>query len=112
MGRTIHYRTKQAVKLEELVLLKRIEGMHNKARRWKKEGIKLWLADAVDPFPRGTLWGFTKVDDDRDGRLVLRAVEEMSKATPRLTWLVYDEGGLTKGRKLVLKRGNAIDAQL
>lgn len=98
-------------RLEELVLLKQVEEKYNRLYRWKREGIKLWLAGADDPFHRGVLWGFTKVYDDEEGRLVLRAVKEMSMVTPRLTWLVYDEGKLTKGKELVLEKGKAVGAR-
>jgi len=104
MGRTLHYRTGQAVTSEELKTLERIMEKYNKLHKWRRERMKLWLS-AGGPFPRGVVWGFTKVADDVEGKLVVRAVREMSKATPRLTWLVHDEGGLTGGRKLALKRG-------
>jgi len=52
-----------------------------------------------------TISGFTKVVCDQDAELVLAAIKEMSAATPRLTWLVYDEGGLTKYKWAKLKAG-------
>ena len=104
MGRTVHYRTEQAVSSEELKVLERIVEKYNDAFKWRRERMKLW-SSAGGPFRRGVAWGFTKVADDAEGKLVLRAVKEMSKATPGLTWLVHDEGGLTGGRKLALKRG-------
>jgi hypothetical protein len=111
MGRTVHYRTRQAVSSEELKALERIVEKYNNEFEWGRERLKLW-SSAGGPFPRGVAWGFTKVADDAEGKLVLRAVKEMSKTTPRLTWLVYDEGGLTNGKELVLKRGNVVDARL
>lgn len=95
----------------ELISVKGIEEKYNSSYRWKREGIKLWMAGASDPLPRGVIWGFTKVFDDEEGKLVLRAVKEMSKVTPRLTWLVYDEGGLTKGKELMVERGVVIGAR-
>jgi len=104
MGRTLHYRTKQAATPEELKALKRIVEKYNDAFKWRLERVKLW-SSAGDPFPIGVVWGFTKVADNVEGKLVLRAVKEMSKTAPRLTWLVYDEGGLTGGKELSLKGG-------
>jgi len=107
MGRTLHYRTEQAVSSEELKALERIVERYNNAFKWRLERVKLW-SSAGGPFPKGVAWGFTKVADDVDAGLVLRAVKEMSKTTPRLTWLVYDEGGLTNGKELMLKRGDVV----
>jgi hypothetical protein len=104
MGRTVHYRTKQAVAPDELKLLERTVAKYNSGFEWKRERIKIW-SSAGFPFPEGVVWGFTKVADDAEAKRVLRAVKEMSKITPELTWLVCDEGGLTGGRWLVLKRG-------
>ena len=109
MGRTLHYRTKQAATPEELRALERIVEKYNDAFKWRLERVKLW-SSAGGTFPRGVTWGFTKVSTDAEGKLVIRAVKEMSKTTPRLTWLVYDEGGLTGGGELVLKRGKAAGA--
>jgi len=109
MGRTLHYRTEQAVTSEELRALERIVEKYNDSFKWRLERMKLW-SSAGGTFPRGVAWGFTKVADDVEGKLVLRAVEEMSRAKPRLTWLVYDEGGLTGGRELVLRRSKAAGA--
>ena len=105
MGRTLHYRTEQAVTAEELKLLRRVSERYNRLHQWKRERIKLWSSDVGGPFPKGVVWGFTKVADDGEGKLVLRAVKEMSKTIPKLTWLVYDEGGLTDGKEISLKGG-------
>jgi len=107
MGRTLHYRTEQAVTPEELRALERIVEKYNDAFKWRLERVKLWPS-AGGPFPMGVVWGFTKVADDVEGKLVLRAVKEMSKTTPRLTWLVRDEGGLTNGKELVIEKGNVV----
>jgi len=109
MGRTLHYRTKQAVAPDELKALERVVEKYNNEFEWRRERIKIW-SSAGGPFPRGVVWGFTKVSDDAEAKRVLRAVKEMSKTTPELTWLVRDEGGLTGGGELVLKRGRAAGA--
>jgi hypothetical protein len=103
MGRTVHYRTKQAVAPDELKALKRIVDKYNKEFEWRCERIKIW-SSARGPFPKGVVWGFTKVADDMEAKRVLRAVKEMSKNTPELTWLVRDEGGFTSGKELMLER--------
>jgi len=107
MGRTLHYRTEQAATPEELKALERIVEKYNDAFEWRRERMKLW-SSAGGPFPRGVVWGFTKVADDVEGKLVLRAVKEMSKTTPGLTWLIYDEGGLTDGKEFVIEKGNVV----
>jgi hypothetical protein len=109
MGRTLHYRTKQAVAPDDLKVLKGIAEKYNNDFEWKRERIKIWCS-AGGPFPKSVVWGFTKVADDAEAKRVLRAVKEMSKTTPELTWLVRDEGGLTGGKELVLKRGRVAGA--
>jgi hypothetical protein len=104
MGRTVHYRTKQAVAPDELKLLEGIVTKYNNEFEWRRERIKIW-SSVEGPFPKGVVWGFTKVADDAEAKRVLRAVKEMSKTTPELTWLVRDEGGLTCGGEIELKRG-------
>jgi hypothetical protein len=111
MGRTLHYRTKQAATAEELKLLRRIENKYNRLHEWKRERIKLWSSNAGDPLPKAVLWGFTKVADDKEGKLVVQAIKEMSKVTPRLTWRLYDEGGLTGGKIAVMRKGNLIESR-
>jgi len=110
MGRTLHYRTKQAVAPDELKALERIVEKYNSEFEWRRERIKIW-SSARGPFPKGVVWGFTKVADDAEGKRVLRAVKEMSKATPRLTWLIYDEGGLTDGKEFVIEKGNVVGSR-
>lgn len=56
-----------------------------------------------------TFCGFTKVVCDEDAEMVLAAIKEMSAATPKLTWLVYDEGGLTNNMWMKLKAGKFQD---
>jgi len=109
MGRTVHYRTKQTVAPDELKLLERIVAKYNNEFEWRRERLKIW-SSAGGPSPKGVVWGFTKVADDAEAKRVLRAVKEMSKTTPALTWLARDEGGLTGGKELVLKRGRVAGA--
>ncbi len=100
MGRTLHYRTKEAVTAEEFEQIREIVKRYNAGHEWAYENIKLW--DEAS----GALWGFTKVNDnDRDRKLVIQAIREMSKATPRLTWMFYDEGELEKGKWVKFKGG-------
>jgi len=44
-------------------------------------------------------------DNNQDRKLVIQAIKEMSKTTPRLTWMFYDEGGLEKGKWVKLRGG-------
>ncbi len=109
MGRTLQYRTKQAVTAEELKLLRRIEEKYNRLHEWKRERIKLWASNTGDPLPKAVVWGFTKVADDKEGKLVVQAIKEMSKATPRLTWHMYDEGGLTGCKELMIRESKVVE---
>jgi hypothetical protein len=104
MGKTVHYRTKQAVAPSELKALNMIVDKYNNEFGWRRERIKIWSSPEC-LFPKGVVWGFTKVADDAEAKRVLLAVKEMSKTTPDVTWLVRDEGGLTNGRELGLERG-------
>jgi hypothetical protein len=90
--------------MEELGQLKRIESKYNSSQYWIEWGMKIFIEPDVEE-DLEVLCGFTKVCRDEDARLVLAAVKEMSAATPRLTWLVYDEGGLTNNMWLKLKAG-------
>jgi len=56
-----------------------------------------------------TFCGFTKVVCDEDAELVIAAIKEMSAATPRLIWLIYDEGRLTNDMWVKLKAGKFRD---
>lgn len=103
MGWTLHYRTKEKPGTKELKSIKLIKRNYNTSFGWSREHIKLWSSA-----PRGALWGFTKVSDEQEARVVILAIKEMSRATPRLTWLLYDEGGLTDGRWVILRRGRAM----
>ena len=94
---------------DDLKALKRIVDNYNNEFEWRRERVKIW-SSAGCPFQKGVVWGFTKVADDAEAKRVLQAVKEMSKTTPELTWLVRDEGGLTRGGELVLKRGRAAGA--
>jgi len=100
MGRTIHYRTKEAVTSDEFEQIRKIADKYNAGHKWAHENIKIWREAS------GTLWGFTKVnDDERDRKLVVQAIKEMSKTTPRLTWLFFDEGWPAKEGWATFKGG-------
>jgi len=108
MGRTLHYRTKQSVSAEELKRLKRIEKKYNSSQRWVERRMKIFIDPDIEDKLK-TFCGFTKVVCDEDAELVIAAIKEMSVATPRLTWLVYDEGGLTNDVWVKLKAGKFRD---
>lgn len=100
MGRTLHYRTKEAVTAEEFGQIQKIMNNYNTEHKWAHENVKLWKEAS------GALWGFTKVNDSSsDRKMVIRAIKEMSKATPRLTWLFFDEGWLGKGEWMTFRGG-------
>ena len=101
----IHYQTVEAVASEELAVLQEIAEEFN-ARRPIGERIRLWRKDQILACmrPAKARWGFTSVENG--GReQVLRAIERMSSATPRLTWVLYEEGN--GDQELMLKGGMA-----
>jgi len=53
--------------------------------------------------PGGARWGFTRARDEKDRLRLLTTLRKMSRATPRLTWVMYDEGN--GGKEVVLKGG-------
>ena len=108
MGRTIHYYTRQAVRDEEFARLKRIEEKYNSSPHWIGQGMKLFIEPDVEKSSKAVC-GFTKVICEEDAKLALAAIKEMSAATPRLMWLVYDEGGLTNDMWMKLKAGKFRD---
>ncbi|MCJ7720181.1 MAG: hypothetical protein MUO36_01810 [Candidatus Hadarchaeum sp.] len=93
---------------EELRRLERIEEKYNSLQRWVEQGMKIFIEPDVEDSSKAVC-GFTKVVCDEDAKLALAAIKEMSAATPRLTWLVYDEGGLTNDMWVKLKAGKFRD---
>lgn len=103
----IHYQTLEAVAPEELRRLVRIKAKFNEDRCfWER--IKLWRkSDILERLkPNGARWGFTRARDDKDRLRLVLTLREMSQATPRLTWVMYDEGN--GGKEVVLKGGTAV----
>lgn len=102
----IHYQTLEAVAPAELMALQEIAGEFN-AQRPLDGRIRLWRKDQILACmrPAKARWGFTSVENG--GReQILRAIEQMSAATPRLTWVLYEEGN--GDYELVLKGGRAV----
>jgi len=94
---------KEAITVEEFERIQEIADRYNAKHKWAYENIKLWKET------NGALWGFTKVNDsDRDRKLVIQAIKEISKTTPRLTWLFFDEGWLGKGEWARFKDGKQV----
>jgi len=104
----IHYQTLEAVAPEELVALQELAEEFN-AQRPLDERIRLWRKDQILACmrPAKARWGFTSVENG--GREhVLRAIEQMSAAAPRLTWVLYEEGNgdqelVLRGRRAVVR---------
>ncbi len=101
----VHYQTLEAIEPEELRQLTRIKAKFNEDRSfWER--IKLWRkSDILERLePSSARWGFTQARDDEDRLRLLLTIREMSQATPRLTWVLYDEDN---GGKEVILRGGA-----
>ncbi|MBC7218591.1 MAG: hypothetical protein H5T49_00435 [Hadesarchaea archaeon] len=56
--------------------------------------------------PDGARWGFSRVKNEGDKKALLSVLKTMSQATPRLTWIMYDESN--GGHELVLKGGSSV----
>jgi len=100
----VHYQTLEAVEPEELQRLLRIKTKFNEDRSfWER--IKLWRkSDILQGLePSGARWGFTRARDDEDKLKVFKTIREMSRTTPRLTWILYEESN--GGKEVVLKGG-------
>lgn len=101
----IHYQTLEAVAPEELMALQEIAEEFNaqvpdaRIRLWRKDQILACMR------PAKARWGFTSVGNG-EREHVLRAIEQMSVAAPRLTWVLYEEGN--GDRELVLRAGRAV----
>jgi hypothetical protein len=111
MGRILHYQTEEGVNAQEFELLKKVAKKYNGPRRSSCKRIKLWRkSDILSCMrPRDALWGFTKVRDDAERELVFKAVKEMSLASPRLTWVLYEDNGSVRGKEITLKNGEIIE---
>ena len=103
----IHYQTLEAVCPEELRALQALKEEFN-AQRSFNERIKLWRkSDILEGMePRDARWGFTQVRSHEERLRVALTVRRMSAATPRLTWVLYDEGD--GGREVMLKGGKLV----
>ena len=103
----IHYQTLEAVGREDLRALGRIKDQFNERRSFF-DRIKLWRkSDILDGLePEDARWGFTRVRGEEDRLKVIMAIRRLSHATPRLTWVVYDEGN--GGGEIVLRGGKPV----
>jgi hypothetical protein len=111
ISRILHYQTEESVKVRELELLKGIMCKYNAPRRSGDERIKLWRKSDILKCltPPDALWGFTKVRDDEERDLVMKTINEMSIAAPRLTWVLYDENGSSESREILVRDGKIIN---
>jgi hypothetical protein len=111
ISRILHYQTEESVKVRELELLKGIMCKYNAPRRSGGERIKLWRKSDILRCltPPDALWGFTKVRDDEERDLILKTINEMSVAAPRLTWVLYDENGSSESREILVRDGKIIN---
>jgi hypothetical protein len=111
ISRILHYQTEESVKVRELELLKGIVCKYNAPRRSGGERIKLWRKSDILKCltPPDALWGFTKVRDDEERYLVMKTINEMSIAAPRLTWVLYDENGSSDSREILVRDGKIIN---
>jgi len=102
----LHYQTLEAVESGELEFLKWIAREYNVLRSLKK-CIKLWRkGDILSCLePQEARWGFTDVQDDDQRWRVIKTLEKMSLAAPRLNWVIYEEGN---GGELVLRGGELV----
>jgi hypothetical protein len=102
--RLIHYQTLEAVEEEDLKLISMVKSRFNEDRSfWER--LKLWRKSDMlnDLEPREARWGFTRPRDEEDRRRIMEAIREISSVTPRLTWVVYEDGN--GGKEVVLKGG-------
>ncbi len=72
---------------------------------WNLEGLKLLSDDS--PFDGEKVWGFTKVENDKEATRVVEALKKISSNFPDLTWIIFDEG---KNVRLKMKNGIALGA--
>jgi hypothetical protein len=102
----LHYQTLEAVESGELEFLKWIAREYNALRSLKK-CIKLWRkGDILSCLEsQEARWGFTDVQDDDQRWRVMKTLEKMSLAAPRLSWVIYEEGN---GGELVLRGGELV----
>ena len=88
-------------------MLCRIKDRFNERRSFF-DRIKLWRkSDILEGLePKGARWGFTRLRGNEDRLKVILTIRRLSQATPRLTWVVYDEGN--SGREVVLRGGRPV----
>ncbi|HID60806.1 MAG TPA: hypothetical protein EYP46_02970 [Hadesarchaea archaeon] len=105
--RLVHYQTLEAVAGEELQALQRIRSRFNEHRSFV-ERIKLWRkSDILEELePKDARWGFSRLHGDKDKPQLLSTLRRMSRATPRLTWVLYDEDN--GGEEVMLRGGRRV----
>ncbi len=102
----LHYQTLEAVESSELELLRWIAREYNAPRSPEKR-IRLWRkGDILSCLePQEARWGFTEVRGDDQRWRVMKILEKMSLAAPRLSWAIYEEGN---GGELLLRGGELV----
>ena len=102
----VHYQTLEAVTPKEFEVLKRIAERFNEGRNFR-EKIRFWRKSDIlaGLTPSNARWGFTRVFSDVERQHVLSTIRRMSKATPRLTWMIYESNG---GKEIVLRGGGRV----
>jgi hypothetical protein len=102
----IHYQTLEAVGKEEFRALCRIRDQFNERRSFL-DRIKLWRkSDILEGLePRNARWGFTRACSKEERSKVILALRQLSRATPHLTWVVYEEGN---GGEVLLRGGRPV----
>ena len=110
MGRMLHYQTEEAVSAGEFELLKEVMHKYNAPHRSSGERIKLWRKSDILKCltPADALWGFTKIHDEADRELMLKAIREMSVVAPRLTWILYEENGQAENKEVIIRDGEVV----
>jgi hypothetical protein len=89
----------EAINFDCLVIFDDHEGERTKVQAVRKGDILSCLE------PQEARWGFTDVQDDDQRWRVMKTLEKMSLAAPRLNWVIYEE---CNGGELMLRDGELV----
>lgn len=112
MKKRIHYMTEEEVRPEEVELLTEIIRKEYAEKNSDGKEMPLWKKGRILNCltPTDALWGHVGVDGEGEVEVALRALERMSEAVPRLTWILHDENKIWGG-EIFLRAGKFLDKE-
>ena len=90
MGRTIHYKIMEDISDGKIEKIQREIEKINKKENWEFE--KLKLLNKGSPFENDNVWGFIKIRENEEIKVVLDYLKSISSKFPKITLVISVEG--------------------